>query len=102
MNDKYFVCSIGLCLSVLSWGVQPAIALPPPEDIPEEILRNEIITEARSPLNGQPLTAEEYAELRAKLEEGAFPPELSPTLRHLIFMLQIRQLLNSVSPVPLF
>lgn len=38
-----------------------AIALPPPEDVPEEILRTEIITEARSAIDGQPLTAAEYA-----------------------------------------
>ena len=42
--------------------------LPPPEDTPEEILRTEIITEARSPINGELLTAAEYAELQALLQ----------------------------------
>ena len=39
--------------------------LPPPEDTHEEILRTEIITEARSPIDGELLTAAEYAQLQA-------------------------------------
>jgi hypothetical protein len=75
-----------------------AIALPPPEDIPEEILRTEIITEARSPIDGEALTASEYAQLQAKLEEGKFPPNIDPQLRHLIFLLQVRKMLNTFLP----
>ena len=47
----------------------PAIALPPPEDLPEEILRTEIITEARSPIDGQPITPAEYAKLQLQQPE---------------------------------
>ena len=72
---------------------QPSLALPPPEDIPEEILRTEIITEARSPLDGKPLTAAEYAELQVELAEAKMPPELSPQVREIIFLLQLRRLL---------
>ena len=55
-----------LCLLLTA---APAIALPPPDDLPEEILRTEIITEARSPIDGQPLTAAEYAQLQAQQPE---------------------------------
>ncbi|MEC4983494.1 MAG: hypothetical protein SAJ37_23155 [Oscillatoria sp. PMC 1068.18] len=71
----------------------PNFALPPPEEIPEEVLRTEIVTEANSPLDGEPITAAEYAELQAELAQSKFPPQLSPQLRHLIFLLQIRELL---------
>jgi hypothetical protein len=90
------------CILIGVGAIAPARALPPPEDIPEEVLRIEIMTEARSPLDGEPLTAAEYAELRARLEERGFPPEVSPQIRHLIFMLEIRRLLNTFTPIPLF
>lgn len=73
-------------------------ALPPPEDIPEEILRREIITEARSPIDGKPVTAAEYAEIKAELAESRFPPQLDPELRHLIFLLRIRKMLRTITP----
>lgn len=77
----------------------PALALPPPEDIPEEVLRTEIITEARSPVDGELLTAAEYAELEEQLQRN---PELynsiSPQIRNIIFLLQIRRAVRSVAP----
>lgn len=76
----------------------PAIALPPPEDVPEEVLRTEIITEARSPIDGKPLTAAEYAELRAKLATSAYPPQVSADIKHLIFFLRLRQLIRPILP----
>ncbi|MBD2578917.1 hypothetical protein H6G50_14705 [Oscillatoria sp. FACHB-1406] len=88
-------------LAIATSTLTPAFALPPPEDIPEEVLRNEIATEARSLLNGEPLTAAEYAELRDRLQQRGYPPEVSSKLRELIFLLQIRRLINTVSPVPL-
>jgi len=54
-----YLCFLPSVLCLLTPA--PATALPPPEDLPEEILRTEIITEARSPIDGQPLTAAEYA-----------------------------------------
>jgi len=74
-----------------------AIALPPREDIPEEILRTEIITAARSPLDGKPLTAAEYAELKLQLQQGT-TPELSPQIRDQVFLLQIRSTLIKLFP----
>lgn len=79
------------------WGTK-TIALPPPEDIPEEVLRTEIITEARSPIDGKPLTASEYAQLKAKLQERPFPPTLSPQVRETVFLLRLRRLIKDVFP----
>lgn len=88
----------------LLWGIifvtaAPAVCLPPPEEVPEEILRTEIITEARSPLDGKPLTAAEYAQLKAQLSERSSPPQVSPNIRQLIFLLRLRQLLRTVTPL---
>ncbi len=74
------------------------MALPPPEDIPEEILRTEIITEGRSPIDNKPLTAAEYAELEAELAQREFSPEIAPKLQELIFLLRIRKLVNDINP----
>lgn len=64
--------SLTICI-VAKFAVESAEALPPPEDIPEEILRTEIILEGRSPLDGKPLSAAEYAELEARLAQRAYP-----------------------------
>lgn len=77
-----------------------SFSLPPPEDTPEEVLRTEIITEARSPVDGKPLTAAEYAQLQSQLQmqaQAATPP-LSPKLRQNIFLLRIRRLFRTFAP----
>ncbi len=73
-------------------------ALPPPDDTPEEILRAEIILEARSPLDGEPLTAAEYAELQMMLAESEFAPTLDSDLQSLIFLIRIRRMLRTLVP----
>jgi hypothetical protein len=73
-------------------------ALPPPDDIPEEILRAEIILEGRSPLDGAPLTAAEYAELQAILAESEYSPTLNSDIRYIIFVLRIRRMLRTLAP----
>jgi hypothetical protein len=78
------------------WG-EKVIALPPPEDIPEEILRSEIITEARSPIDGKRLTAAEYAELQTQLQTSP-PPKLDARIRDQIFLLRIRKALLQLFP----
>ena len=89
----------GLALISLIFCPQPAIALPPPEDTPEEVLRTEIVTEARSLLDGESLTAAEYAELQAALQAGpATPAQLNSEIRHLVFLLRIRKLLKTILP----
>lgn len=93
-----------LALLVLTIAT-PAIALPPPEDQPEEVARTEIITEARSPLDNKPLTAAEYITLQAQLQEGQpVNPrdQVSPQLRRTIGLLRLRRLIKTVFPfIPL-
>ena len=81
---------------VMSWS-QSALALPPPEDSPEEILRTEIILEARSPINGEVLTAAEYAQLQEELGRRD-APLVSSQIRELIFLLQLRRVVKPVFP----
>lgn len=89
---------ISATLVVLSsYWRSAVIALPPPEDIPEEILRTQIITEARSPIDGKFLTASEYAQLQAQLQEVP-PPKLDPKIREQIFLLRIRKTLLQFFP----
>jgi hypothetical protein len=98
MKHQYYKLGISLSLGlILSYG-QTSIALPPAEDIPEEVLRTEIITEARSPIDGQPVTAAEYAQIQAQLKESAFAPELDPKVQELIFLLHIRKMLKTFFP----
>lgn len=78
---------------------QTVSALSPIEDTPEEILRTEIILEARSPVDGEPLSASEYVKLQEDLADPDHPPTLNSETQHLIFLLQIRKFLNIVSPV---
>lgn len=88
-----------LVLGITFVTAQPTVCLPPPEDVPEEVLRTEIITQARSPIDGKPLTPAEYAQLKAQLEERLPPPQVSPKIRQLIFLLRLRNLLRTVTPL---
>ncbi|MDJ0533020.1 MAG: hypothetical protein QNJ70_11085 [Xenococcaceae cyanobacterium MO_207.B15] len=84
----------------ISWEIctQTALALPPPEDIPEEVLRTEIIWEGRSPITGKSLNATEYAEIQARLKESRFSPQVSSEIQELIFLLQLRKLFKTLIP----
>ncbi len=74
--------------------------LPSREETPEEVLRESVILEARSPIDGKPLSAVEYAELQAELEQLNQPnPPLSPKLQQLVTLLKIRKLLKTVIPI---
>ena len=79
-------------------GLQPAEALPPASDVPEEILRTEIILEGRSPVNGEPLSAAEYEELQAELAQTTLDPKIASDLQQLIFLLQIRKFVKTIIP----
>ncbi len=76
----------------------PALALPPPEDTPEEILRTEIITEAQSPLTGETLSAAEYAILMEQLQDPNRNPQVSTDVAGLIALLQFRRVVKPVLP----
>ncbi|MDJ0647362.1 MAG: hypothetical protein QNJ60_01530 [Xenococcaceae cyanobacterium MO_188.B19] len=77
---------------------QTALALPPPEDIPEEVLRTEIILEGRSPITGKSLNATEYAEIQARLQTSQFSPKIDSDIQELIFLLQIRKFFKAIIP----
>ena len=81
----------------LGLSTEPAVSLPPPEETPEEVLRTEIITAARSPVDGKPLNAAEYAQLQAQLQDGP-TPTLSPNVRQNIFLLRFRKLIRTFLP----
>lgn len=75
-----------------------SLALPPPEEVPEEILRSEIILDGRSPIDGQPLSAREYEELSAELAQSLNRPELNPDVQEIIFLLQLRKFIKTIIP----
>ncbi|MDY6940049.1 MAG: hypothetical protein SWY16_20640 [Cyanobacteriota bacterium] len=76
----------------------PAVALPPPDEIPEEVLRTEIILEARSPVDGMPLSAAEYAELQADLQTAPYPPQINPAFEHNVFLLRVLKFFRTILP----
>jgi hypothetical protein len=88
-----------IALGLLLMLATPARALPPVDEVPEEILRNEVITEARSPLDGKPMTAREYAEFQVELEQAnqlkAVPNE---KIRKLVGLLKLRKFIKTVLP----
>ncbi|HEY9611473.1 hypothetical protein [Allocoleopsis sp.] len=98
MTKVRLLSNLSIWLGITFWVTQPGVCLPPQEDMPEEVLRTEIITEARSPIDGKPLTAAEYAQLKAQLEERTLPPQVSPKIRRLIFLLRLRQLFRTIVP----
>ncbi|MEO1447259.1 MAG: hypothetical protein AAFV46_13700, partial [Cyanobacteria bacterium J06635_11] len=77
--------------------IEPATG-PAAEDIPEEILRTEIITEARSPLTGEPVSAAEYAQLQDELVDPAGGTLTNQNLRRLFFLLEIRRAIKPILP----
>lgn len=83
---------------LVTFGGESVKALPPPEDIPEEILRTEIILSGRSPVDGKPLTAAQYAEIQAQLQTRPTPPKLNPIVRDRIFQLRLLRTLRTFFP----
>ena len=94
-------CVIGsTCLSTEVLLAQTETALTQ-QDIPEEVLRSEIYTDARSPINGNLLTAAEYTELMENLRSlDNIPPEdfVSPQIREVINLLKLRKFLRQIVP----
>jgi hypothetical protein len=82
-----------------------ASQLPITEDIPEEVLRAEIITEARSPIDGKPLSAIDFAELVVQVEQKTVQDDATASLqnssiKNLLFLIRLRGFLKSVG-IPL-
>jgi hypothetical protein len=75
--------------------------VPPDVDIPEEVLRAEIITEARSPIDGKALSATDFAELvintRQQLDaENASAAVKDSKFRETLFLLRLRGFFKSI------
>ncbi len=90
--------SVGIMLGLMPVCVESAVSLPPPEEIPEEVWRTEIIIEARSPVDGKPLTAAEYAELQAQLQERPIAQPLNSKLEQNIILLRLRRVIRTILP----
>lgn len=89
-----FSLSLGVMLGVCT----QAIALPPLEEIPEEILRTEILTNARSPLDGTPLTAAQYAQLQEQLQNAPGSPSVSADVEQTVFLLRLLKFFRTLLP----
>lgn len=93
-----------LCLSMVGLSIalpfSPAVALPPPEDVPEEVLRTQIVLEGRSPETGELLSATEYAEQDAETDANLNAPGVvTGQIAQLVTLLRIRKALRLVIPI---
>jgi hypothetical protein len=82
-------------------GLAETQSKPVQEDTPEEVLRAEIYTDARSPIDGKQLSAAEYTELMENLRSlDGIPPEdfVSPKVREVIGLLKLRKFLRQFIP----
>jgi hypothetical protein len=78
-----------------------AIDLPPATDIPEEVLRAEIITEARSPIDGKALSASEFAELVIATQQQIAIDDANAAVsdskfKEVLFLLRLRGFLRNI------
>jgi hypothetical protein len=80
----------------IHWGAL-VMALSLEQDIPEEILRMEVITAARSPIDGRLVSAAEYAKLQERLAVTP-PPKLDIKIREQVFLLRVRKFLLQIFP----
>jgi hypothetical protein len=85
-------------IGLLTASPMSVLAIPPPDDIPEEVLRTEVIVEARSPFDGAPISAADYALLQAQLQDPNYDPAVNPNIAQLIQLLQFRRVLRPVVP----
>lgn len=90
--------TVAYLLFTFNLFIPSAVALPPPEDVPEEILRTEIILYGRSQITGKPLTASEYVKLQQQIAQSNFSSPIDPEIRELIFLLQLRKLFKDIIP----
>lgn len=103
-KGQRFICLVGL-VGIVSGLLQVQVAKAHSSetpivniDVPEEILRTEIIVEARSPITGDLLTAAEYTQLQAALEREGRAPQLNSDIRQIVYLLRIRRILKPFIP----
>jgi hypothetical protein len=100
---KIQLVKVGL-FTITMWQVTSTVTannLLPDADIPEEVLRAEIITEARSPISGKALSAQEFAELVVNTKQqldrdDAIAATTNPKFKEAILLLRLRGFLRSV------
>jgi hypothetical protein len=85
----------------LGVGIPPAaMALPPPTDVPEEVLRTEVIVEARD-RSGQPIGPGAYAQLQQAIDRrNQDNPQVAEELQSLLLQLRLLSVIKSVIPFP--
>lgn len=81
-----------------SFHLSPSYADESTKEIPEEILRTEIILEGRSPIDNQPLSASEYAEMQSKNQQSPYPTELNSDLQQKILLLRLLKMIRTITP----
>ncbi len=90
-------------LTFISMGntrVQAAEATTTEPDLPEEVLRSEILLDGRSPFDGKRLTATEYAELQQEIEKAnVVEPQIALKIRRLVGMIKLRKFIKRVLPI---
>lgn len=92
------IASVLSSLVLVSNG--PVWALPPVQDTPEEVLRTEIILDARSPVDGRPMDPAEYAALQTAQQAPYHPPApLSPKVRSTVTLLKVRKFIKTYLPL---
>jgi hypothetical protein len=90
--------------TITMWQVPNAVMANqslPDSDIPEEVLRAEIITEARSPIDGKALSAKDFAELVVNTKQqldrdDAIAATTNPKFKEAVLLLRLRGFLRSV------
>jgi hypothetical protein len=90
--------------TILGWQIAISVTannLPPDSDIPEEVLRGEIITEGRSPISGKALSANDFAEFVVNTKQqldrdDAISATSNPKFKETLFLLRLRGFLRSV------
>ena len=100
---KIQLAKVGLC-TITVWQVASSVMannLLPDADIPEEVLRAEIITEARSPISGKALSAQDFAELvvttKQQLDrDDAIAATTNPKFKETFLLLRLRGFLKSI------
>ena len=92
------------CCTMAGWQVASSVMvnnLLPDGDIPEEVLRAEIITEARSPISGKALSAKDFAELIVNTKQqldrdDAIAATTNQKFKEALLLLRLRGFLRSV------
>ncbi len=100
VNKWAIVLILWTSIFVAGSRVQAAESTLNESDLPEEVLRSEILLDARSPFDGKRLTATEYEELRQDIEQAnAVEPQIGLKIRTLVGQLKFRKFIKQILPI---